>query len=129
MSTTAATGTFRIEIPGWVPTPLNQLSGHWRGRWGKKKQDKAMVVLHAWKAGIPPATGRRRVSLRITLPPGRRRWDPDCFWKSCNDALVSARLLVDDGPKWCELGTVSYERTGVLSTTILLEDLPPEDAP
>jgi hypothetical protein len=129
MNETTLINTYRIEIPGWVPTPLNQLMGHWRGRWGRKKQDKAMVLVHAWKAGIPLATGRRRVSLAITLPPGQRRWDPDCFWKSCNDALVAARLLVDDSPKWCELGTVSYERTGTLSTVIILEDLLPEEAP
>lgn len=128
MNETTLMGTYRIEIPGWVPTPLNQLLGHWRGRWGKKKQDKAMVAVHAWKAGIPLADGRRRVGLMITLPPGQRRWDPDCFWKSCLDALVSARLLIDDSPKWCELGTVLQMRTGTLSTTILLEDLPPEEA-
>jgi hypothetical protein len=128
MSTTTPTGTYRIEIPGWVPTPLNQLLGHWRGRWGRKKADKAMVLVHAWKCRIPPADGRRRVSLLITLPPGQRRWDPDCFWKSCLDALVAARLLKDDSSKWCELGTIIQMRTGVLSTTIILEDLPPEGA-
>jgi hypothetical protein len=128
MSEATMTGTYRITIPGWVPTPLNQLvGGHWRGRWGHKKRAKAMVLLHAWKDHIPLATGRRRVGIVITLPKGQRRWDPDCFWKSTLDALVAARLLKDDGPKWCELGTVSYERTGVLSTTILLEDLPSEE--
>lgn len=130
MSETTLMNTYRIEIPGWVPTPLNRLiGGHWKGRWDRKKRDRTMVVVHAWKSRIPPATGRRRVGLHVTLPPGQRRWDPDCFWKSCLDALVAARLLVDDGPKWCELVEVTYERTGVLSTTIILEDLPPEESP
>ena len=51
-----------------------------------------MIGGHALEAGIPRATGRRRVSLHIVLAPRQRAGDPDAFWKSTLDALVAEAI-------------------------------------
>lgn len=128
--TAAATGRWELFLRGFRPASLNELlSG---GRWGAarlKKRDRQWIGFAAHLARVPRATGRRRVSLHITLPASQRRWDEDALYKSALDSCVSAGLLIDDGPKWCALGPVTYERTGTLSTTITLEELPPEELP
>ena len=58
-----------------------------------KKADREVVGLHARLSGIPPATGRRRVSLVLTLAPRQRGGDPDAYWKSTLDALTACGLL------------------------------------
>lgn len=122
--------SWELIIPGWRPATVNELIAG--GPWGAarlKKHDRDHVAVYARIDRIPRATGKRRVSLMITLCKGQRRWDTDALWKSLLDALVWAGMLIDDRPKWCELGPVEYARTGVLSTTISLDELPPEDTP
>lgn len=100
-----------LTIPNWHPVRLNQLLGcHWARRGRLKRQDRNLVAVYARLGCIPQARGRRRVGLTLTMAPRQRCPDPDCFWKSLNDALVHAGLLVDDGPKWCELGRVRFQR-------------------
>ena len=55
-----------------------------------------MVCTYAWQAKIPRATGKRRVSLHVTLGKGMREFDYDAPWKSLNDAMKHAGLIVDD---------------------------------
>jgi hypothetical protein len=55
------------------------------------------------------------------LGPRQRGADPDAYWKSLLDALVHAGLLVDDSPKWCELGPVRFERECRRKPAIQLE--------
>lgn len=121
MNATATRHEIRIE--GWAPTPLNRLLGNHHAAARLKKLDREYVILHARLARVSRATGRRRVSLRITLPPRQRRWDPDALWKSSLDALVHANMLRDDCPKWCELGQVEYVRGAALATVIVLEEV------
>jgi hypothetical protein len=115
---------WEIFVDGWRPASLNELlkGGPW-GAHRLKRRDREYVVLFANLARVPRATAKRRVSLRITLPPKQRRWDGDALWKSLLDACVHAGLLKDDGPKWCELGGVDYVRGKALSTTIVVEDI------
>ncbi len=116
-----------IEIPQWHPAKLNQLVGcHWAVRSKLKKRDWQIIALYAsgYRSMATTAAGKRRVSLVITLAPRQRGGDPDSYWKSLLDALVHAGLLVDDSPKWCELGPVEYRRGSEMATTIILEDLP-----
>jgi hypothetical protein len=116
--------THVLTIRNWHPARLNQWDGrHWSVRHRLKRADREMVGICARLAGIPPATVRRRVSLVLTMAPRQRRPDPDCWWKSTLDALTACGLLVDDSPKWCELGRVSYERGAGRRTVVLLEDL------
>lgn len=118
------TGRWEIVVPLWRPVALNELLA--AGPYGAnrlKKRDRDFIIVYSCLAGVPRAAGMRRVSLEITVPKGQRRWDPDCFAKSLNDALVYAGKLVDDGPKWCVNGPVSYVRGEGLLTKIIIEDV------
>jgi hypothetical protein len=71
---------YRVEIPGWHPATVNQLLKSVRGRIRLKKADRKWVgdylgLLHR----VPRAQGRRRVSLRIILGPGRKASDVDAW--------------------------------------------------
>jgi Holliday junction resolvase RusA-like endonuclease len=72
---------------------------------------------------FPLATSKRRVDLRITLGPRQREGDEDNWWKSVLDALVHAKMLIDDNRRWCERGEVSFERGKERATLIELTDL------
>lgn len=128
-SSTVQNRSHRLVIDHWRPTSYNELhKKHWH--WGKahrrKKGDFSLIKAHALLAGVPAALGKRRVSLVITLTARMRQADPDAYWKSLLDALVRARLLVNDTATFVELGSVTYApERGRLSTTIVLEDLEP----
>lgn len=114
----------RLEIPHWHPTRLNDLVNcHWSKRAKLKKSDREWVGAYALLKRIPPAKGKRRISLVLTLDPGQRAGDPDAFWKSLLDALVHCKLLVDDNRQGVELGTVKFKRGQAQETEITLEDL------
>jgi hypothetical protein len=115
---------YAFMIPGWHPAKVNELySGHWGHRARLKKADRDRVAHHARLAGIPAATGKRRVSLRLTLAPRQRAGDPDAYWKSLLDALVHAGQLIDDNRQNVELGPVVFDRGPARATTVLLEDV------
>jgi Holliday junction resolvase RusA-like endonuclease len=116
---------YQLVIPGWHPVRLNQLLHvHYHKANRMKKTDRELIGFYAKQAGIPPATGKRRVSLRIVLVPRQRGGDPDAYWKSLLDALVHAGLLLDDNAKGVELGPVSFVRAAKKTTVITLKDLP-----
>ena len=115
---------YEITIPWWRPASLNELLRG--GRWGARKlkaRDRRVVCDFARYATVPAPEGRRRVSLRIVLPKGQRRWDIDALQKSTLDACTHAGLIRDDGPKWAEWGRVDYVRGERLSTTIIIESI------
>lgn len=116
-------GCWEITIPHWRPAALNELM---RGRWQAarlKARDRDVVAYWTWGRAIPRVTGKRRVSLRIMIPKRQRRWDIDAFQKSLLDALVHARVIIDDHPDDCEWGGVEYTRGDRLQTTIIVEEL------
>jgi hypothetical protein len=97
--------TWTLDIPRWHPSRLNELMGcHWGKRSRLKRADRQTVALLAKLPGIPKAPGPRRVSLRIVLKPRQRASDPDAYWKSTLNALVSCGLLLDDDRQTVELG-------------------------
>ncbi len=113
-----------LTIPDWHPTLLNRLLNcHWATRGRLKKADYQMVAVYAYQQGIPPAVGRRRVSIHLTRSGRGRPPDEDGVFKVCLDALVAVHLLIDDSPKWVELSGVTFDR-GERSTRIILEDVP-----
>ena len=58
----------RLTIPNWRPARTNELIyRHWARARRRKKADAEMVGGYALAAGLQPATGKRRVSLEITL--------------------------------------------------------------
>lgn len=116
--------THMLYIADWHPARINQWDGkHWSVRARLKKADRHRIALHARLVGIPPATGKRRVTLRITLAKGQRGPDPDAFWKSVLDSLTHAGLLVDDNRQGVELMPVQFDRGTRKATTITLEDV------
>lgn len=120
--------TYRIEIPMWHPARLNAVVDRgWRKGWRLKKRDREMIAAHLPLFGVPPATGRRKVSLAIVLAKGQRAPDVDAFWKSTLDGLVKAGALVDDNRIGCQMGDVVFARScdRRFSTTIILEDVEP----
>jgi hypothetical protein len=124
------TGHYVLTVDRWHPARLNQWDGrHWARRHRMKRADLELVALLARSAGIPPAKGKRRVSLRLTLAPRQRAADPDAFWKSTLDALVHAGLLLDDNRQHVELGDVTFARGPVRRTDIVLDDLDDDRAP
>jgi hypothetical protein len=116
---------YRITIPKWRPTRDNQLSGgsHWAKKNRLKKTDKDFVATYAMRLGIPPATGKRRVSLEITLSGRQKETDPWAYCKSLLDALVACRMLVDDSARFVEFVPATYTRGDDGGTVIVLEDL------
>ncbi len=116
--------TYRLRIDRWQPTPLNKLLGcHWSTAARLKRVDKNLICGYCLANRIPIAQGPREVSLKITLGPKQRAPDPDSLWKSTLDALVAARMLVDDRRQFCRPGRVEFERGTERSTTIELIDL------
>jgi len=113
---------YAIVISNWHPARLNELLNacKWK-RLRIKKDDKELVA--AYGRDVPKATGKRRVSIMLTLAPRQRAGDPDAYWKSLLDALVKAKLLLDDNRQHCELGTVEFERGKKRETRITLEDI------
>lgn len=121
-ATTTTGQSYTFEIPGH-PARLNQLlAGRWQAS-RLKARDRRTVALAARLAGIPPATGKRRVELAITLGPRQRGGDKDAYWKSTLDALVRAGLLTDDNRQGVELAPVAYDRGPAPRSTITLTDL------
>lgn len=115
--------TLKVQIPLWHPARLNQWDGaHWAVRAQLKADDREMVGIFCQQVGVPHAKKKRRVSLHIILAPRQRAADPDAWWKSLLDALVACGALLDDSPRWVELGPVTYERGMRKATAITLED-------
>jgi hypothetical protein len=115
---------YEFTVPRWHPQPLNKLLGcHWGTRAKLKRADADMIAIYAMQAGVPRATGRRRVVLRLTLGPGQQAADPDAYWKSLLDALARAGLLVDDNRQGVELGGVVFDRGVEQAMTVILENL------
>jgi len=95
-----------------------------KGRIRLKKLDREMVCAYAWQAKIPRATGKRRVSLHVTLGKGQKEFDADAPWKSLHDAMKHAGLIVDDSAQYVELGPLTFSRDASRwGSVIRLEDL------
>jgi hypothetical protein len=118
-----------LFLPDFLPTPLNRLTrGKLRDRIRLGKGDRELIGCYARQQGLHrlERSVRRRVSLHLVLPAGRRAPDPDSVWKGILDSCKHAGILVDDGPRWLELGTVRYSRSldgETRCTFVLIEDL------
>jgi hypothetical protein len=116
--------SYILEIPRWRPALLNELMRSVRTKIRLKKRDREMVCAYAWQAKFPPAVGKRRVSLHVTLGKGMREFDADAPWKSLLDAMKHAKLIADDSCKYVEQGPVTFSRDPkAWGTRITLEDL------
>jgi hypothetical protein len=120
----APSETHRLVIPAWAPARLNQWDGrHWSVRARLKTFDRNMVATYALKAALPRATGKRRVTVTITLGASQRACDPDAYTKSLADALVHCGLLRNDSREWVEWMPFRFERGAERATAIELMDI------
>ncbi len=121
------TPAFAFWVPSFVPTTLNKLmTCHWGTAGRLKQDDKEMIGTYFKCSGIPKATGPRRLSFMVVLPKGKRFPDKDSFPKVVRDALKSCGALLDDTPRLCLDGKVSYARAmgeDAWGTLVLLEDV------
>ena len=115
---------YTIELPGFVPTPLNKLlSAHW-GKAGRlKAHDREIIATAVAAYGVPLAKCRRRVDMLVVWPKGRRSVDPDSLFKSTLDGLTHAGALANDSAAWCQLGTVRYAKGEIAATYLTLTDV------
>jgi Holliday junction resolvase RusA-like endonuclease len=120
------TRTHKLKIDGWTPMSANRWQGyHWSKKHRYKKADREIIAGHALASRVPRASGRRRVDLIVVLARGQRTPDADNLWKTTLDGLVACGLLRDDGPRFCDLGTIKFERAQQRRTEIVLQDLQP----
>ncbi len=127
MTTTTAT-SWTVEIPNFLPTPLNELMRmHWAKRNRILKKEYFLIAMQCRWANVPHATGKRRVSQKLTLNrSGRNRdneRDDDGCWKGVLDGLVEAGMLMGDSREWVEKTPVEYEVSDKRKTTIILKDI------
>jgi len=94
----------RFTVKGQLPG-LNEYTAACRSHWGvgarMKREAQERVEWHALAAGIRPAG--KPVEVRILwVEPNRRRDSDNVFFaaKFILDALVSLKVLPNDGPKW-----------------------------
>ena len=98
-----------IFIPKWHPTTLNQLIGYkWWTIAKLKKGDKKFVSHYTRK--LPKARVKRELHLEIVMKKNQKKADPDAYFKSLNDALTHAGMLVDDSDKWVKINPPTYSR-------------------
>jgi hypothetical protein len=113
-----------ITIPAYTPTSVNKLlSLHPYSRSRAKRGDYELVAYYAKQAGVPPATGHRKVGLEVILGPRQRACDPDNLNKVFRDALKHAGLIVDDSKRWATFTEPVITRGSERATIITLEEV------
>lgn len=115
--------SYTVDIPSWHPATINQLLGGNRWRAHRLKKSDQGIIAHYCRT-VPLAKIRRRVELTITLRYRQRAADADAYWKSLLDALVKAKMLVNDSHHWVELAPVKYVRgNDVWGSKLVLSDI------
>lgn len=116
-----------VWVERWHPNSINECRGkHWEVEARIKRKMTDLLIAYRVANGIPRATGKRRVSLRLTFPPGARRPDKGNLRKLFDDACKRAGLIKDDGPLWLEAPEPEYNelRSVVWGTEITIAELP-----
>jgi Holliday junction resolvase RusA-like endonuclease len=118
-----------IRLEGFGVTSLNQLL---RMHWGKRTEIKNEVQLRVGVAHqsapwtIPPAKGRRRVTIRVNYAvPATRPPDCDNICKYLLDSLVKLKLLVDDSYEFCEKVDGPPRKCNAPAVILMIEDIEP----
>lgn len=115
-------GPWQFRFRG-LPANLNSyLGAHWSAKHRQKKRTYAYIHAACLDCGVPTATARLAVTVRLTLARGRKPPDHDNLLKALLDGLVAAGALVDDGPDWCEIRPMQIDpEPGPTATTVILE--------
>jgi hypothetical protein len=116
---------YEVFIPGWRPATKNDLMKrhkHWGGAASKKTRDFKVIANALMVFGVRPAEGKRRVSIRYTVPHPRWFPDPDAMYPSLLDALKRNRALIDDSDRYCEPTKPEFA-VGPKGIVITIEDI------
>lgn len=127
-------------VPDWTPPSLNHVMGwHWKRKEVFKASVANLLAVYARMAGVPLTTPEyrpvRRVHFLCVYAGGVRLPDPDNLYKLTLDAMTRCRIIVDDGPEWCEVTPPSLQRGSKSATVFTVRDLAhrpairPEDDP
>lgn len=116
--------SYRLVLENHRPVLLNHVVGrHWSKLHKAKQSEAAVYFLAAAEQGVPPAKGIRSVRFHFRgWPRGGTLPDKDAPLKVALDALVLAKLLLDDGEKGLATLSVEFSR-GDWQTIIDLEDV------
>ena len=114
--------TWTFTVLNWLPCTANQLLARIQYARTRLKGGDQELVWYASRA-VPEATTRRRVSVTFVYPPKQRMRDVDSMQKSLLDALVATGCLLDDHPKWCQLGPWESVRGVTRATVVTLEEV------
>lgn len=110
---------WEIRIPRAISSQNRAFTSKGSGRYGyKTERDRWAwdIAMAARAAGIPKATGKRRVTITRLMGKGQRLFDVPNLWggiKALCDAMCAERvyrgktrpgagLIVDDSPAWAE---------------------------
>ena len=114
--------SYIIQVNNWHPHTLNKLmKAHYHAANRMKSGDAQMIAAYARIARVPKAVGRRKLEIKIQAT--GKFADPDAYYKSVNDALVTLGYLKDDSSKWVEITPTTFVRGKSKATTIILTDL------
>ena len=120
----ASPGPWTVVIDGWTPPTVNALMrGHWSTRARIKKAAVNRVVAAMRAAGVPAATGKRRVTIAVEYGNRGHLSDPDNVPKAVLDGLKRAAVLIDDTAEWCDCPTATVARGAAKRTTLVIEDI------
>lgn len=97
--------------------------GHWGSRTRLKSADREQIGTALKVYGVPKADGKRKVSILIVLPKGKRACDPDALHKSLLDALVQSGGLVNDSKDWMSFTEPVFAKGPYLCSFITLQDM------
>jgi hypothetical protein len=120
---------WQIIIPDYHPPAANDWVGrHWAVKHRLRSLLTDLLGVYANIAGVPPATGKRRVRLHLTgWPGGRTLPDLDAFDKLFLDALKQAGLILDDNAAGlAERLVVTIARDPIDCTIVTLEEIADE---
>lgn len=135
-------GPWTFTVPRAIASQNRATVNRGRARYGYRDERARWVwdlTMAARAAGIPLASGRRRVTIVRLMGRGQRELDVPNLWGGAKlpiDALCQPRtfrgqvrpgagLIVDDSPRWVEI-EMGQERAadGRPATRITVEDLP-----
>lgn len=107
---------------------------HWKRKETFKKQLADLLGIYARMAGVPLTTPAyrpvRRLHMLCVYGTAQRLPDPDNLYKLTLDALTRCRVIVDDGPEWCDCERPTLQRGAQTHTVFTVRDLavrPPID--
>lgn len=132
--------TWVLSIPRSIPSRNQTANQHWSARSRDKRLWAKDIGIAALVAGVPRATGKRRLRIVRVMGKGQKRFDEDNHdVKALIDSLKPPKvargtkatpgcsLIVDDSPRYLDLILpVVDERAadGRPGTRIELEDVP-----